>query len=89
MCFLAIYQELVKVKYMRPLETLHNNLCFKTLNNFLTKMINDRQSPYEFIKSHPPFLNLESISSVEEPINNLKLEDIHQKKETKENKNVS
>ncbi len=32
---------------MRPLETLHNNLCFKNLNNFLTRMINDRQSPYE------------------------------------------
>lgn len=26
---------------MRPLETLHNNLCFKNLNNFLTRMIND------------------------------------------------
>lgn len=24
---------------MRPLETLHNNLCFKNLNNFLTRMI--------------------------------------------------
>ncbi len=52
-------------------------------------MINDRQSPYEFIKSHPPFLNLESISSVEESINNLKLEDIHHKNDTKENKNFS
>lgn len=32
---------------MRPLETLHNNLCFKNLNNFLTRMINDRHSPYD------------------------------------------
>ncbi len=24
---------------MRPLETLHNNLCFKALNSFLTRMI--------------------------------------------------
>ena len=32
---------------MRPLETLHNNLCFKTLNNFLTRMINDKQSSNE------------------------------------------
>ena len=32
---------------MRPLETLHNNLCFKSLNNFLTRMIYDRHSPNE------------------------------------------
>lgn len=25
--FVAIYQELIKVRLMRPLETLHNNLC--------------------------------------------------------------
>ena len=52
---------------MRPLETLHNDLCFKTLNNFLTKMINDKQSADEFItKFH---LNrLESMIYVEEPI---------------------
>ena len=63
---LAIYQDLVKVKYMRPLETLHNNLCFKTLNNFLTKMINDRQSPHEFIKKF--YLNrLDSVLDFEEP----------------------
>jgi hypothetical protein len=31
---------------MRPLETLHDNLCFKILDDFLTKMINDRYSPY-------------------------------------------
>jgi hypothetical protein len=37
---------------MRPLETLHNNLCFKTLNNFLTRMINDRQMSYECISSN-------------------------------------
>lgn len=37
--FLAIYQDLIKVRYMRPLETLHNNLCFKNLNNFLTRMV--------------------------------------------------
>lgn len=43
----TIYQELIKVRYMRPLETLHNNLCFKNLNNFLTRMIYDRHSPHE------------------------------------------
>jgi hypothetical protein len=43
----TIYQELIKVRYMRPLETLHNNLCFKTLNSFLTRMIYDRHSPQE------------------------------------------
>lgn len=30
---------MIKVRYMRPLETLHNNLCFKNLNYFLTRMI--------------------------------------------------
>ena len=30
---------------MRPLETLHNNLCFKNLEYFLTRIINDRHSP--------------------------------------------
>ncbi|CAF0824579.1 unnamed protein product [Brachionus calyciflorus] len=40
----TIYQDLIKVRYMRPLETLHNNLCFKNLNNFLTRMINDSSS---------------------------------------------
>jgi hypothetical protein len=45
----AIYQELKNVRYMRPLETLHNNLCFKTLNNFLTRMINDKQSSNESV----------------------------------------
>ncbi len=38
----TIYQEFKKVRYMRPLEILHNNLCFKVLNNFLTRMINDK-----------------------------------------------
>ena len=29
---------------MRPLETLHNNLCFKNLNNFLTRMIDTNKA---------------------------------------------
>jgi hypothetical protein len=36
---------------MRPLETLHDNLCFKTLDEFLTRMINDRYSPFKTQKS--------------------------------------
>lgn len=48
---IAIYQELIKVRYMRPLETLHNNLCFKSLNTFLTRMIYDRHSPNEITAS--------------------------------------
>ena len=52
---------------MRPLETLHNNLCFKTLNDFLTKMVNERQSPHETIGiSKPLFSKLESLISNEE-----------------------
>ena len=38
---------MIKVRYMRPLETLHDNLCFKILDDFLTRMINDRYSPYD------------------------------------------
>lgn len=65
----AIYQELIKVRYMRPLETLHNNLCFKTLNAFLTRMVNDRQSPHESIAlSKTPFSKLESFISNEETL---------------------
>lgn len=41
--FSVIYHDLMKVRYIRPLETLHNNLCFKVLNNFLTRMVNDKQ----------------------------------------------
>ena len=40
---------MIKVRYMRPLETLHNNLCFKNLNNFLTRMINDRPTSNECV----------------------------------------
>ena len=32
---------------MRPLETLHNNLCFNVLDKFLNEMINDRLSPFD------------------------------------------
>lgn len=41
--FSVIYQDIMKVRYIRPLETLHNNLCFRVLNDFLIRMINDKQ----------------------------------------------
>ncbi len=37
---------------MRPLETLHNNLCFKNLNNFLTRMIYNKQKPNQQLSSN-------------------------------------
>jgi hypothetical protein len=37
----TIYQELIKVRCMRPLETLHNNLCFKNFNNFLKRNLKE------------------------------------------------
>lgn len=48
---------------MRPLETLHNNLCFKNLNNFLTRMINDRSTSHDSILLSN---NMFSISSFDE-----------------------
>lgn len=41
--FQVIYQDLIKVRYIQPLETLHNNLCYTTLDKFLTRMINDKE----------------------------------------------
>lgn len=49
---------------MRPLETLHNNLCFNTLNSFLTRMINDRLSPHNSVKTNSSS-NIESVEKQE------------------------
>ncbi len=52
---------------MRPLETLHNNLCFNTLNSFLTRMIN--LSPHNSVKKN----------DVDNSIENAEKEDIFNK----------
>lgn len=51
----------MKVRYIRPLETLHNNLCFKTLNNFLTRMINDKEDEETKFKKENFDKNLDSL----------------------------
>jgi hypothetical protein len=64
--FPTIYKELIKVRYMRPLETLHNNLCFKSLNAFLERMINERQESELLGAESGAFMDLESqLSRVE------------------------
>ena len=37
-----MYPDLIKIRHIRPLETLHNNLSFRALHNFLTRMIKER-----------------------------------------------
>lgn len=83
----TIYQELIKVRYMRPLETLHNNLCFENLNNFLTRMIYDRHSPYigsNSISKSISYSNQFSNSIDSNPINIISLDRSHLKKNKEE-----
>jgi hypothetical protein len=60
---------------MRPLETLHNNLCFNTLNSFLTRMINDRLSPHNSVK-------INSINNIIENIEKQEIHDVNRKLES-------
>ena len=62
----VIYQELIKVRSIRPLETLHNNLCFKAMNNFLSSMILNPNEADEAIacSSNNPYLNEEQALAI-------------------------
>jgi hypothetical protein len=59
-------QELIKVRSIRPLETLHNNLCFNAMNNFLSSMIINPSLVDETLActSYNPYLNEEQALAI-------------------------
>ena len=59
-------QELIKVRSIRPLETLHNNLCFKAMNNFLSSMILNPSLADETLActAYNPYLNEEQALAI-------------------------